>query len=104
VEILRASKNTSSAIMNTAQSASGMNQYMVRYFFHNPLLHCLLHNIFHHILRYLLHHLLHHLVLHPLLHYLLFCLLHYLFHYLLHHLNYLFHLRRNVALLYFTTL
>jgi hypothetical protein len=107
VEILRASKNTSSAIMNTAQSASGMNQYMVRYYFHHPVLHYLLHNIFHylvhHILLNLLHRLFHHLVLHHLLHY-LDNLLHYLLHYLLHHLNYLFCLRRNVALLYFTTL
>ena len=31
IDILRASKNTSSAIMNTASAAAGMNQYMVRY-------------------------------------------------------------------------
>lgn len=31
IEILRASKNTSSAIMNTASAAAGMNQYMVRH-------------------------------------------------------------------------
>lgn len=59
VEILRASKNTSSAIMNTAQSAAGMNQYMVRHFFH---------------------YLFHHLILHYPLHYLLLSLLHYNYH------------------------
>lgn len=71
VEILRASKNTSSAIMNTAQSASGMNQYMVRHLLHYLLLCLLLFHLFH----YLSHHLQHYHLHHPLL-----CLLHCLLH------------------------
>lgn len=77
VEILRASKNTSSAIMNSAQAASGMNQYMVRHFFYYLLHHLHLLHLHHlrylllHLLFHLFHYLFHHLILHSLLHYLL---------------------------------